>query len=56
MAFGIFLYLSELKDLRKNVDLTKEQRFCLTCPGRVKMWPKVATSGMDGFELSMHAK
>ena len=53
--FSIFL---TSKVISRNVDLTKKKIlpkrniFCLTCPGKVKIWLKVVKSGMFRFKTS----
>ena len=51
MAFPFSTFLGS-KVICKNVDLTKQQHFCLTFPGKVKMRPNVVKSGMVGFRTS----
>ena len=52
MTLRFFPYIFTPKDLRKNVDITRKQHFCLTAPRKIKMWPKVVKSGMDGLKTS----
>ena len=37
----------------KNLIFPKSNFFCLTCPGKVKMWPKVVKSGLVRFKTSL---
>ena len=45
MVFCLFIYLLSSKVTIKNIDFTKKQLFCVTCPGKVKMWTRVEKIG-----------
>ena len=50
MVFRVFVIFTS-KVISENVDLPKKH-FCLTFPGKVKMWLKVVISSIVGFKTS----
>ena len=54
-CFTFFLSFLAQKLFEKYLIFLKSNIFCLTCPGQVKMWPKVVKSDMVRFRTSRQA-
>ena len=50
--FAFFLSFLVQKLFAKKLIFQKCIIFCLACPGKVKMWPKIVKSGMGRFKTS----